>query len=318
MTWVAVAVGAAGVLGAGASIAGSNRAADAAESAGDQAAQVQREALQTNVALSRPQLEVGTSALGQLASIFGLEQPTPIDFDSVAGGGVGGGGTIRGEMANFPTSGRATEFQVVRAFQEFLGRRPTEEERDYYSDRQRADQLFFDVIRPNLPDEARGETTAQESRAPAPAGVDLQSLVADNPLIEFNREQGEEALARRQSALGLSQSGSGIKDFIDFNQRLSGAGIQDFVLNPLFQLAGFGSQGASQLGSAAQNTGSNLSNIALNTGNARASSFQNAGNIVGNTITDAGQAFALQRILNSNSRAGAQPVPDINPTRTVG
>lgn len=141
-------------------------------------------------------------------------------------------------------------------------------------------------------------------RIPGPTGSpgggpDLNELVTNNPLIQFTRSEGEDALARRFAGLGLSQSTPGIEEFLRFNNSLSSAGVQDLVVNPLFQLAGFGQQGASQLSNVAQNFGAGAANTALNVGNARASSFQNAGNIAGNTVSDIGNSIFLSNLLRN-------------------
>lgn len=140
-------------------------------------------------------------------------------------------------------------------------------------------------------------------------GAGVADLINNNPGVQFVRDQGEEALARRQAATGLSQSGAGLKDFAEFNQGLASTNFQNLVLNPLFQLAGFGPQANSQAAAGVQNTGANLSQLALGQGNARASTFQN----IGNAVSDFGNARFLQDLF----RGGGQPAPTINPTVTL-
>ena len=282
----------AGALGAAASIFGSNRAADAVEDAGDAAARVQNRALDLQVALSRPQLEVGTSALTVLADIFGLERPTPINFGGLGGRGVAG--------APFSPGGTLNDAQqaALGSFIESFGFSPIAEPEkstrvgpsDFASNRHRDDWLAFQAAFGYNPFERAGNpfldpALQAEAGGGAPsAGVDLESLVANNPLIQFQREEGERAIARGAAARGLNESGGTLRDLAEFNQGLSSTGIQNFVLNPLFQLAGFGPQASAQASSAVGNNASNLSTIALNTGNARASAFQNQGNTIGNLI----------------------------------
>lgn len=320
MSWVAAAV-ISSVASAGASIYGAKKHADAIEGGSDQAAAVQREALRTNVALSRPQLEVGTGALGILASLYGIAPPTPIDFDNL-GGGAGGRGAISGNRGldglaaipgatwqgrpvftdenggiyaptgrNASVDGGVTYLgQASEGNMRFRGpggnsrrfiRTSTGGMLDY------RDGQFYDHRGPRAnpieigPFQQAPESDAAAGAAPG-AGLNLNDLVANNPLIRFNREQGEQAIARGAAARGLNQSGGTLRDLSRFNQDLAGAGVQNFVLNPLFELAGFGPRAAAQIGGAAMTTGTNLGNLAMGAANARGSAYQNAGNTIGN------------------------------------
>ena len=328
----------ASILGAGASIYGSNRAADAAEDAAEESAAIQRAALQTQLALTRPGLEVGQGALSVLASLYGLPQPTGIDFDGLSGGiGSGGrsrqyrgragfeqatqglaplaGATWRGRPVFTDGQGglytsRGRDATVGSAGVEYLGQAgegPAGTRFDGtrvragtgildYRDGQffagrgnRAQQIGFEMPEP-LP---AVEDAASPGATPGsvPAGLNLNDLVANNPFIQYQQEQGEQAIDRAAAARGLNASGGTLQDFARFNQGLASTGIQNFVLNPLMQLAGFGPQAAAQAGSAIGNTSQNLSNLALQSGNVRASAFQNTGNTLGNLISGIGGYF---------------------------
>ena len=299
MAWGLIA---AGLLGAGASIIGGNKAAKASERAGDQAAQVQREALQTGVALGRPALEVGTSALGTLAQLFGLPAPTPIDFDAVQKGNNIPGGI----------STRPNDFEVQQVYQKYAGRAPTKKELKYYTNRRgRGDQLFNDVVlgTPAYQQERQPAQTAAGGPTAAPGSVPqgrtLEDLITQNPGIQFVQEQGEQAIGRGAAARGLNQSGGTLTDLSRFNSGLAATNYQNLVLNPLFQLAGFGNQQVAQQQQLGSNTASNLSNIALNTGNARGSAYQNTGNVIGNTANDIGSTLLLRSIMNRNNISNA-------------
>jgi C4-dicarboxylate transporter len=137
-------------------------------------------------------------------------------------------------------------------------------------------------------------------------------MVANNPLIQFQQQQGEQAIARGAAARGLNQSGGTLKDLSRFNQGLASTGIQNFVLNPLFQLAGFGPQAAAQAGGAIGNNANNLSNITMGAGNARASAFQNAGNIVGNLGSDLANLAMLRRGNTTSNKLTFSPSSSVN------
>ncbi len=351
MPWPLIIGAVASVAGGALAARGADDAADAQRDAANSSAAVANRALDLQVSLARPQLEVGTSALGALSSIFGLAQPTPIDFDGLGSGG----GTL--DFSQGPTSSVAGDDYIIQGFQQYRGRNPTPFELQYYrgdrsensrnrlnplvplqetSDalngggsgggrRERADEFYNDVIAPG-PLEAtgayysgQGETPYQGEIVPisernipgsdqgiqqpeqAPAGLlggaagpDLNALVNNNPLIQFQRQQGEQAIARGAAARGINQSGGTLRDLTQFNNDVTGAGIQDFVLNPLFELAGFGPRASGQISGAVGTNAVNVGNSIQNAGNARASAFQNQGNIYGNTLSDIGGSIFRQ------------------------
>jgi len=330
--WIAGAA----LVGAGAGIYGANRSSDAIGDAGDASAAFQNRALDTQIALARPQLEVGTGALGILANLYGLPAPEQIDFGGLGGGGLGGRNRQFGGAAGFqeatqglsPIAGatwkgrpvftdgsgglytsRGRDATVGSAGVEFLGQAGEGDAGTKFAGaRVKAGQGILDYrngqfyagrgdrapqinVATPTPIEQPTQQGGAAPGTPSTGGLNLEDLVANNPLIQFNRQQGEQAIDRGAAARGLNQSGGTLQDLSTFNQQLSGAGVQDFVLNPLFQLAGFGSQGSAMASNAVGSNANNLSNIAMNTGNARASAFQNAGNIAGNTISDLGAAY---------------------------
>jgi hypothetical protein len=303
MAWglIAAAIGSQ-LIGGASSIIGGKKAADASVEAAQIAAQQQRESLETALKLGRPQMEVGQSALATLAGLFGLQAPTPIDFDNLTGGTFGElsvtDSLVRGKTVDLPRTGGLSRHQVIKGFREFAGREPTETELEYYDDGKRADQFFDNFVRPVL---VRQE---QERQKAAPAGgggaagtpdvSSLTDLITNNPGIQFVRDQGERAISRAAAARGLNQSGGTLEDLTEFNSGLASTNFQNLVLNPLFQLAGFGNQQTQAGQQLVTGTGTNLANLALNAGNARASSFQNAGNTVGNTFGDLGQLLLLK------------------------
>ena len=275
------------LTGAGASLFGANKSADAIEDASDAATQLQREAFQTQLGLAKPGIQVGNSALDQLAQIFGLQRPDPVDFNQLGGAAT-----------NQPLSPQ----RVNELFQQEFGRQADPEALQFYSSGEFSERDLLNEIRNSAEFRTRADAgtlpvQGQQTTGTAPTTgtLDLESLVANNPLIKFNREQGELAINRGAAARGLNASGGTLQDLSRFNQDLSGAGIQQFALNPLFQLAGFGNQASGQLSTQAGNSGNNQSQLALTAGEARGSAFQNAGNTIGNALSD----FALARTLRN-------------------
>ena len=308
-TWLVVGGIASGVLGAGASIYGANRNADAIEGGTDSAAQVQQNALSAALALQRPQQEVGLSALATLANLFGLEPPSAVDFDGIqaqAGGGVGRSGVFTPGSA-LSASQQAAVNDVTRRFgfdpsanpDAFLGLDQTTIPKKFrdslnnfkaqfgYDPTVRERNPFFDdgVVSNQTADRVQGADFSS-----------LTDLVENNPLTRFNIEQGEQAITRAAAARGLNESGRTIQDLVRFNTDQTTAATQNLVLNPLFQLAGFGNQAAANSGNAVLSTGNNLSNLALGGAQARGSAFQNAGNTVGNLASDTGNLLLYQAL----------------------
>ena len=333
MAWVATAVVAGSALGAGASIYGANKNADSIEDASEQGIAFQNRALSTQLALSRPAAEVGNSALGVLADLFGLDAPSKIDFDDLGAGG----GTRAGGVANTaetldgltPITGATWKARPVftdgkGGIYSVRGRNGTIERNGvaYLGQASEGNGLFFEgsFVRDGpgvvdfrdgdffsgrkanakqIPIEAPVAQGAQDgAQAGTPSrGLNLEDLVSNNPLIQFQQEQDFKQATRAGAAAGLNQSGGFVDEIGAQAGRRTANGIQDFVLNPLFQLAGFGQQAGAQASNAVGANANNLTNLAANAGEARGSAFQNAGNTVGNLLSD----FAGARSVNNRS-----------------
>src|SRR6267154_2826339 len=80
MAWVATAFIGAGVLGAGATIYGANKAADAQTAAGERAIAMQQQQYQQTRSDLSPYRDIGASAGSQLSSRIG-ELTAPINMD---------------------------------------------------------------------------------------------------------------------------------------------------------------------------------------------------------------------------------------------
>ena len=307
MSWIKVG---ATVASAGASYFSNRRSGRTEERGQDRAAAFQNRALDTQLAVSRPQLEVGNSALAVLAQLFGLPAPPEINFGGLSSSGVAG--------SPFTPGGALTGAQqdVLASYIESFGYSPIQSPEqaartktsDFRSNRHRDDWLAFQTAFGYDPHETRGNPfldPQQQQAAPAATGIDLESLVTNNPLIEYKREQGEKAIARGAAARGLNESGGTLQELAEFSDKLAGAGVQQFVIDPLFELAGYGPRASAQVSSAAGNVGNNLSNIALERGNTRSSAFQNEGTILSNTIGN------LYDIYQNRSRGGSNSGPNL-------
>lgn len=309
MSWIAVAVGGSALVGAGASIVGANKNADAIEKGSDQAAAVQGRALDASLAINRPTQQLGNSAQRQLAALFGLPDPGGIDFDRVDSSASGAADV---GIPGLSSGQQATSEDLRKIYQSVLGREPDAEGFRFYANSGLTAQQIVEATRGSaeyqdklvagtLPDSetSTGQEFVGGSQTNPAFGGNLNELVNNNPLIKFNIEQGERQISRNAAARGLQGSGRTLEDLTTFNNDQNAANGTGMVLNSLFQLAGFGQQGNAASQNALTQTANNQSNLALGAADARGSAFQNAGNAIGNAANDIGGAFSLRSILNS-------------------
>jgi hypothetical protein len=111
-----------------------------------------------------------------------------------------------------------------------------------------------------------------------------------SPDYQVRQQEGQQAIDRRNAAMGGYRGGGGDLDTMRFNANLGAQGFGDYR-NTLLNLAGFGSQANSQVGAAGQQFGSNIANASQSAGNARASGYLNAGNARNDAWNGVGSAF---------------------------
>ena len=314
------------VLGAGASLVGSNRAADAAEQATNRALRQQGVSEQRQLALARPLLNTSNAALRQLSALYGLPDPGGVStdpLDSITQQGLselpgvtwngravfqdpnGALYTSRGRNASVGSSG--VEFLgtpvarpngQVKIQGEFLkgpsGKRLTFGDGTFTT---RAGEQITPVSR-----ETTAGQPAQEGVAAPATGNVLEDLVANNPILQFQRERAEDRAVDQLAARGLNESGPALEALAELDNNLIAQGTQQFVIDPLFELAGFGPRAVANTQNVISTGANNLSNLALGQGNNRASSFQNQGNILGNLI--AGTAPSIGDLIRRRRSAG--------------
>lgn len=136
----------------------------------------------------------------------------------------------------------------------------------------------------------------------------MVSMLMDTPGIKFVDDQGRRELEQMFAARGLRRSGAAFEAGLDRSTNLAQTNYRNLVLNPLFELAGFGQRGADSasdtLGRAGDNASANqstLAGLALQSGNARASSFDRAGQI-GSNLAD-----TLAGLYEANRGAPTKP-----------
>lgn len=284
MTWVAVAIGGSALLGAAAS---GSAARSAARSAGD-AADVQWQMYNQTRSDLAPYREVGTSALNAYARAMGLP-----------GYGEGSGRSTNPQNAyQYPTSGPANEYAVVNAFQEFLGRAPTERERNYYTGRNRADQLYYDVVQPGM----QRAQTAAEGQQSSGAEADRYGGFYASPGYQFGMDEGLRALDRNAAARGRYMSGSRDRGAIRYAENYASNEFNNYM-NRLAGAAGIGQNATNQGAASGSAYGGNIGNAYMAQGDARASGYMG----VANTLNNAANNMAMYGMVN-NWRPGNSAV----------
>lgn len=304
-----------GVAGAAVAARGARRSADAIEGAADTAAGVQREALDAALAINQPFTESSINALNQINAIFGLPQVDAPDFDQIGSGRSGPPEVRQIPGATFRDADVFTDSQG-NIFESRFGTLNPIAAADFGSQigdgrhflrtadnggvRRAEDGSFVDDQGNVLlgPEPVEQEFVPGSATNPAPT-TSLRDLIANNPAIQFRQERGERAITRGAAARGINQSPNTLKSLADFNQGLASEGIQQFVLNPLFQLAGFGPQANAQTTSAVQSNANNLSNLALTAGQARGSAFQQEGNVTGSALSNISDGLLLRSLLRN-------------------
>lgn len=151
---------------------------------------------------------------------------------------------------------------------------------------------------------------------PATDRTSLINELMQTPGIDFVDQQGRKELEQMLAARGLRRSGPGYAAGIQRASDLASTNFSNLVLNPLFQLAGFGQQGASQASGALAQQGQNatqnagtLANLALQSGNARASSYQQTGQTIGDLASNLAFIYDKSGGFNGNAKTGTVTAP---------
>ena len=135
--------------------------------------------------------------------------------------------------------------------------------------------------------------------------LDLNRYLAPN--YEFQLGQGQGALMNQFNATGGLIGGNAQRGLIDYNQNFAkgayGDAFNQFqtqrgnIYNTLAGIAGIGQTSVGQTGQALQNYGTNVANLATGGAAAEAAGRVGAANAYSGAIQNAGNTFALSRIL---------------------
>jgi hypothetical protein len=298
MTWGAVAIGGAAVVGA---VIGSKASEDAADSQSDSAAggiAEQRAARADFNERTGAFSELGLGAGAELANLLGLNSPESTSQRGFADA-----------QSNLDAAKKAAADYQADYDARVLGRSPTARKqidkgmgpglRRTQSEVEQAQRLFDEqvVIRDQLSSQPQQPSQSQQ-----------QQLEEINPIVSFLRDEGFEDIQESAAAGGRLGAGGTLRDLTQFNSDLTSTVIpqlQNQKFNQLFNVLGLGANAATGQGTAGLQTASNIGNLLGAQGAAQASgAFGRANAITGaiNNVAGAAGAFGGQ----SGNQSGGQ------------
>ncbi len=285
---VAAAMIGTAVVGAGASIYSGNRAASAAREGAEQSNDTQLAMYAQNRADMAPYRQVGTSALNQLAGMYGLQQapaapagPTGAAYSAAAPMSMQEFSTTDLYTPQTATANRNPKF----AWRGDTLSGPTLE--DQYEQYTAGFQG-----QPSGTQALTNATTPTTGATPATGKADFSQFY-ESPDYQFAFDQGmrgtEQSLARR----GLTGSGAEMKALSRFNQGLASQQFNNYK-NSLASLAGIGQTSTTQGANMGTQVASNVGAGQRAAGDARASSYLNTGAAISGAADNYGQMRLLQ------------------------
>jgi len=249
----AAAIGAGGsLLAANSASKANNKAISATQAAADQATAEQRRQYDQSRADQQPWLQTGTAALGQLASMYGLNsgtatQPAASGFNEQA---------YLAANPDVAAAVRAGGFNGS-ALQHY---------NEYGKNEGRT-----------------GGVSTPVAAAPAATGGNMAGFFA-SPDYQFRQDEQTRALTARNSALGIQDSGAAQKAALQYSGNLASGEFNNYA-NRLASLAGVGQTAANTTAQLGQNYAGQVGNIAQNTAQTLGSSYQNQAAINGSLYT---------------------------------
>lgn len=305
MSWIAVAVGGAALLGSAAQSSAARSAAAAGERSAQAGISEQREARESFEQRTEPFRQIGLEAAPQLLQLLG------IDASALAPQSDGGALTSP-ELQGLQTQLSELDAQIASAPAALEGPRGRIGRLGVDTTGQLQDQRqsLLDQI---SQEEQRLSDQATVSGDFVPASQEIPLLREVNPLVSFLREEGFEDIQESAAAQGRLRSGGTLEDLSRFNVNLASTvapQLQNQRFNQLFNLLNLGSGAATGQGTAALQTASNIGNLLQTQGAAQAQGAIQQGNIASQTVSDL--AGVLGRFGTSGQQT-QQPPPQPQP-----
>ena len=267
-----------GVLAVGATAYSVNRAGAAADAqvrgANNATAESARQYDQTRSDLA-PYRVTGTSALNQLARLFGLPTTTPeqqaLEQDRQVGNAM-----LPGDTRLVSTDGGQNRYYDVFLDDQRIGRlSPGGPSGRFTNDT----GLDIEQLK-------RQRMQSQQAAAPAQAGPDMSAFF-QSPGYQFRREQGTADIGNRFGAGGGAFSGNALKALAEFNSGLASQEFGNYV-NQLGTIAGIGQSSTNQTAAYGADAASQAGRNSLYAGDARASGIQDQTSLINNGINQLG------------------------------
>lgn len=293
MTWVAVAIGGAAVVGAGASVYAGRQAAGASRDATSASINEQRRQYDQTRADFAPQRNLGGGATDLLGRLYGI---------NTANSAAAGGGTPFGVSPGTVPTVDSALYQSDPAYR-------------YAWDRVLADQRQVDsrgfYHRASEHDAARVTADmnryAAEFRQQNPqgggqggsgqAGRPDMSAFFESPDYQFNLAEGQKAIDRSLVARGRGLSGAGVREGVRYASGLASGEFNNYT-NRLLTMAGLGNAATSSTAQAGANAANNNSAALIANGQNRGSAYANMAAGVNNSVQGGISNYMLMQYLN--------------------
>lgn len=297
MTWVAVAVAGAAVVGGVASNQAADKAADATADATYSANQSQAQQSAQTRADFAPQRELGHGATSLLGQLYGINVLSPAQRSAQADV------RIADTMLPAGTTYVMSDEQNGRVL--FNGQDIGRVQRGGKSGRFIANPgVDINALRQQAAE-------AQAANSPVPGatnGAPSLSAFIQSPDYQFNLAEGQKAMDRSLTARGRGLSGAAVREGTRYASGMASQQYGDFT-NRLMQIAGLGSAATSQTAAAGANAANNISQNTMFQGAQRASGYQqNAANI-NNTVQSGISNWMLNQYLNPGAGGTSTNIP---------
>jgi hypothetical protein len=302
MSWAAVIVGGATLIGGAYSSRQAGRAADAQGRAGDAAIGEQQRQFDTLLNLTSNQRQIGNQALNALGSIYGYE-PAPgySNEEYPLYGGLRGGMRSQEPVLIGDTElppGTTTKdvgggwYEVWYGGNRVGTLRPGGPNGRFINDTGAdINALWGNWEEGRMADlaAARGSSAGGNQLA----GPDYSEFYK-SPDYTFRLNEGLNAVQGSAAARGGLYSGNALRGITDYGQGLAASEFGNYV-NRQLALAGMGQAATTQAGNAAMTTGTNVGNLLLAQGNARASGIINQSNTITSGMNDLASLYGMYR-----------------------
>lgn len=312
MSWAAVIIGGATLVGGAYSSRQAGRAADAQGRAGDAAIAEQGRQFDTLLDLTSNQRAMGNQALNALGSIYGYTPATGYANDdytgltrSISREPMLVGDTELPPGTTFVDKGKGW-YEVHYGGQRIGTLRPGGANGRFINDAGADINALWkdweDTQRIVAGGRSQGGSTGGGNQL---AGPDYSAFY-QSPDYQFRLNQGLNAVQNSAAAQGGLYSGNALRGINEFAQGSAASEFGNYV-NRQLALAGMGQTATTQAGNAAMTTGTNVGNLLLANGNARASGIIGQANAVTGGINDLASLYGMYRGGYFGQQSGATP-----------